>query len=139
MANKQQKQHTPQHTIQFIPRVIPSRVKMLSPKHTLSHIHSYSLSLSLFVSTFSASVCLCVSVLDSSPFKLDPRTAHKDLSLSQDNEVVTVRSREHSCPDNLERFDYWCQVLAGEGLSGRCYWEMSGAGWGSTWPWPMGT
>ncbi|XP_041946463.1 E3 ubiquitin/ISG15 ligase TRIM25 [Alosa sapidissima] len=66
----------------------------------------------------------------SCPFKLDPKTAHKDLSLSQDNKMVTVRSREHSCPDHPERFDYWCQVLASEGLSGCCYWEAEWSGMG---------
>ncbi|KAL2097177.1 hypothetical protein ACEWY4_006384 [Coilia grayii] len=66
----------------------------------------------------------------SCPFKLDPKTAHKDLSLSQDNGVVTVRGREHSCADHPERFDYWCQVLASEGLSGRCYWEAEWSGMG---------
>ncbi|XP_063076213.1 tripartite motif-containing protein 16 [Engraulis encrasicolus] len=66
----------------------------------------------------------------SCPFKLDPKTAHKDLSLSQDNGAVTVRGREHSCTDHPERFDYWCQVLASEGLSGRCYWEAEWSGMG---------
>ncbi|XP_030631649.1 tripartite motif-containing protein 16 [Chanos chanos] len=61
---------------------------------------------------------------------LDPRTAHRDLSLSQENRVVTVRNREHSCPDHPERFDYWCQVLASEGLSGCYYWEVEWSGMG---------
>ncbi|XP_071247682.1 NLR family CARD domain-containing protein 3-like [Salvelinus alpinus] len=53
---------------------------------------------------------------------LDPNTAHKELSLSEENRKVT-RGKEQPFPDHPERFDYWRQVLCREGLDGRCYWE----------------
>ncbi|KAM3866168.1 tripartite motif-containing protein 16 [Diretmus argenteus] len=61
---------------------------------------------------------------------VDPKTAHRDLSVSQDSRAVTVRTRDHSGPDHSERFDYWCQVLCHQALSGRCYWEADCSGGG---------
>uniref|UniRef100_A0A673WUI3 FinTRIM family, member 66 n=1 Tax=Salmo trutta TaxID=8032 RepID=A0A673WUI3_SALTR len=61
---------------------------------------------------------------------LDPRTAHRDLSVSEENKVVTVRARDHSCLEHPERFDHWSQVLCTEALSGRCYWEAECSGSG---------
>ncbi|XP_024291815.1 tripartite motif-containing protein 16 isoform X1 [Oncorhynchus tshawytscha] len=61
---------------------------------------------------------------------LDPRTAHRDLSVSEENKVVTVRARDHSCLEHPERFDHWSQVLCTEALSGRCYWEAEWSGSG---------
>ncbi|CAL8290668.1 unnamed protein product [Lota lota] len=55
---------------------------------------------------------------------LDPNTAHRRLSLSEDNRKVTWVREEQSYPDHPERFEYWPQVLCREGLTGRCYWEV---------------
>ncbi|XP_072543143.1 E3 ubiquitin/ISG15 ligase TRIM25 [Salminus brasiliensis] len=63
---------------------------------------------------------------------LDPRSAHRELNVSPNCRTVSVRAREHSCPDLLERFDYWCQVLGSEGLLGCCYWEAEWSGMGIT-------
>uniref|UniRef100_A0A673LLP6 Tripartite motif-containing protein 16-like n=1 Tax=Sinocyclocheilus rhinocerous TaxID=307959 RepID=A0A673LLP6_9TELE len=66
----------------------------------------------------------------SCPLQLNPLTAHKDLSLSKGNREMTIRSRVQSCPDHPERFDYWCQVLGTEGLTGCSYWEVEWSGMG---------
>ncbi|XP_056450508.1 NLR family CARD domain-containing protein 3-like [Gadus chalcogrammus] len=60
---------------------------------------------------------------------LDPNTAHRDLSLSEDNRKVTWVRVEQSYPDHPERFDYWDQVLGREALTGRCYWEVEWEGY----------
>ncbi|XP_048878321.1 NACHT, LRR and PYD domains-containing protein 3-like isoform X2 [Brienomyrus brachyistius] len=67
---------------------------------------------------------------------LDPDTAHRQLSLSEKNRRVTYTLEEQPCTD-LERFNFWFQVLCKEGHSGRCYWEAEwggefGAGFGVT-------
>ncbi|XDV14039.1 hypothetical protein PO909_002270, partial [Leuciscus waleckii] len=54
---------------------------------------------------------------------LDPNTAHTDLALSEENRKVTRVSESQSYPDHPERFEKWSQVLCGESLTGRCYWE----------------
>ncbi|CAL8290358.1 unnamed protein product [Lota lota] len=59
---------------------------------------------------------------------LDPNTAHRELSLSEDNRKVTRVREDQSYPDHPERFDYWYQVLCREGLTGRCYWEVEWEG-----------
>ncbi|CAL8290370.1 unnamed protein product [Lota lota] len=59
---------------------------------------------------------------------LDPNTAYRRLSLSEDNRKVTWVREEQSYPDHPERFDYWDQVLCIEGLTGRCYWEVEREG-----------
>ncbi|XP_052405105.1 tripartite motif-containing protein 16 [Carassius gibelio] len=66
----------------------------------------------------------------SCPLQLNPLTAHKDLYLSKGNREVAVRSRVQSCPEHPERFDYWCQVLGTEGLTGCSYWEVEWSGMG---------
>ncbi|XP_016096683.1 tripartite motif-containing protein 16-like [Sinocyclocheilus grahami] len=66
----------------------------------------------------------------SCPLQLNPLTAHKDLSLSKGNREMAIRSRVQSCPDHPERFDYWCQVLGTEGLTGCSYWEVEWSGMG---------
>ncbi|XP_062313786.1 protein NLRC3-like isoform X3 [Osmerus eperlanus] len=58
---------------------------------------------------------------------LDPNTAHRELSLSEENRKVT-RREEQPYPDHPERFEDWEQVLCREGLSGRCYWEAEWSG-----------
>ncbi|XP_056445635.1 NACHT, LRR and PYD domains-containing protein 14-like isoform X3 [Gadus chalcogrammus] len=59
---------------------------------------------------------------------LDPNTAHRRLSLSEDNRKVTVVGEDQSYPDHPERFDSWRQVLGREALTGRCYWEVERKG-----------
>uniref|UniRef100_A0A8C5CPQ1 B30.2/SPRY domain-containing protein n=1 Tax=Gadus morhua TaxID=8049 RepID=A0A8C5CPQ1_GADMO len=60
---------------------------------------------------------------------LDPNTAHRRLSLSEDNRKVTLVGEDQSYPDHPDRFDYWDQVLGREALTGRCYWEVEWEGW----------
>ncbi|XP_067091632.1 NACHT, LRR and PYD domains-containing protein 3-like isoform X7 [Osmerus mordax] len=61
---------------------------------------------------------------------LDPNTAHRYLSLSEENTKVTCSREKQPYPDHPERFDNWPQVLCREGLSGRCYWEAEWSGGG---------
>ncbi|XP_049329011.1 uncharacterized protein LOC125789954 [Astyanax mexicanus] len=58
---------------------------------------------------------------------LDPNTAHRALSLSEENRRVKCGERQ-SYPDHPERFDGWPQVLSREGVTGRCYWEAEWSG-----------
>uniref|UniRef100_A0A8C5CAN7 NACHT domain-containing protein n=1 Tax=Gadus morhua TaxID=8049 RepID=A0A8C5CAN7_GADMO len=60
---------------------------------------------------------------------LDPNTAHRELSLSEDNRKVTWDREDQSYPDHPERFDSKPQVLGREALTGRCYWEVERKGW----------
>ncbi|RXN03999.1 PIH1 domain-containing 2-like isoform X1 [Labeo rohita] len=56
---------------------------------------------------------------------LDPDTAHPILILSDDGKQVTYGDVKHEVPDNPERFDSCCCVLAKEGFSsGRFYFEV---------------
>ncbi|CAL8290520.1 unnamed protein product [Lota lota] len=59
---------------------------------------------------------------------LDPNTAHRRLSLSEDNRKVTWVREDQSYPDHPERFDSWYQVLCREELTCRCYWEVEWEG-----------
>ncbi|CAL8347297.1 unnamed protein product [Merluccius merluccius] len=59
---------------------------------------------------------------------LDPNTACRYLSLSEDLREVKLVEEDQSHPDHPERFDYWVQVLCREGLTGRCYWEVERRG-----------
>ncbi|XP_056443911.1 uncharacterized protein LOC130380663 [Gadus chalcogrammus] len=59
---------------------------------------------------------------------LDPNTAHRRLSLSEDNRKVTMVEEDQSYPDHPDRFDSWHQVLGREALTGRCYWEVEWGG-----------
>ncbi|XP_030636792.1 NACHT, LRR and PYD domains-containing protein 3-like [Chanos chanos] len=59
---------------------------------------------------------------------LDPNTAHTHLSLSEGNRKVTWMREKQSYPDHPERFEVWPQILCGEALSGRCYWETEWSG-----------
>ncbi|KAK0138326.1 NLR family CARD domain-containing protein 3 [Merluccius polli] len=70
---------------------------------------------------------------DSSPLNacgltLDPNTASRRLSLSEDHRKVMEVGEVQSHPDHPERFDSWLQVLCREGLTGRCYWEVERRG-----------
>ncbi|XP_059905398.1 NACHT, LRR and PYD domains-containing protein 3-like isoform X5 [Gadus macrocephalus] len=59
---------------------------------------------------------------------LDPNTAHRRLSLSEDNRKVTWAGGDQSYPDHPDRFDSRPQVLGREALTGRCYWEVEWEG-----------
>ncbi|KAM6945700.1 NACHT, LRR and PYD domains-containing protein 3-like [Aplochiton taeniatus] len=60
---------------------------------------------------------------------LDPNTANRKLSLSEENRKVTWRKEEQPYPDHPERFDSWTEVLCREGLTGsRWYWEVERRG-----------
>ncbi|KAK0153459.1 NLR family CARD domain-containing protein 3 [Merluccius polli] len=59
---------------------------------------------------------------------LDPNTAHRRLSLSEDLREVKWAEEDQSHPDHPERFDSQVQVLCREGLTGRCYWEVERRG-----------
>ncbi|CAL8274501.1 unnamed protein product [Boreogadus saida] len=59
---------------------------------------------------------------------LDPNTAHRLLSLSEDNRKVTRVREYQSYPDHPDRFDSCVQVLGREALTGRCYWEVEWEG-----------
>ncbi|XP_062864601.1 tripartite motif-containing protein 16-like [Trichomycterus rosablanca] len=61
-------------------------------------------------------------------FTLDPNTVNKNLRLSEENKVVTWSRTEQSYPDHPDRFDYYCQVVCRESVSGRCYWEVEWSG-----------
>ena len=78
------------------------------------------------------SVCFRSLIMSCSPdacgLTLDPNTAHRELSLSEDNRKVTWVSEQQSYPDHPERFDSWHQVLSRESLTGRCYWEVEWEG-----------
>ncbi|XP_056445780.1 uncharacterized protein LOC130382197 [Gadus chalcogrammus] len=60
---------------------------------------------------------------------LDPNTAYRQLSLSEDNRKVTLVIVDQSYPDHPDRFDAVPQVLGREALTGRCYWEVKWKGW----------
>ncbi|XP_056453199.1 uncharacterized protein LOC130387931 [Gadus chalcogrammus] len=68
-------------------------------------------------------------VFDACDLTLDPNTAHRGLSLSEDNRKVTWVGEDQSYPDHPDRFDSWEQVLGREALTGRCYWEVEREGW----------
>ncbi|CAL8334258.1 unnamed protein product [Lota lota] len=59
---------------------------------------------------------------------LDPNTAHRRLSLSEDNRKVTLVREDQSYPHHPDRFDSQYQVLCREALTGRCYWEVEREG-----------
>ena len=65
---------------------------------------------------------------DACDLTLDPNTANRRLSLSEDNRKVTLVEEDQSYPDHPDRFDYWAQVLGREALTGRCYWEVEWEG-----------
>ncbi|XP_056310427.1 NACHT, LRR and PYD domains-containing protein 3 [Danio aesculapii] len=59
---------------------------------------------------------------------LDPNTAHTCLILSEGNRKATCGDEVQLYPDHPDRFDGCPQVLCGESLSGRCYWEAEWVG-----------
>ncbi|XP_058635841.1 NLR family CARD domain-containing protein 3-like isoform X2 [Onychostoma macrolepis] len=62
---------------------------------------------------------------------LDPNTAHANLVLSEENRKVTREEDHQPYPDHPDRFDGFEQVLCGESLTGRCYWEAEWSGRGA--------
>ncbi|XDV42443.1 hypothetical protein PO909_011109, partial [Leuciscus waleckii] len=63
---------------------------------------------------------------DAYDLTLDPNTANTantGLILSEENRKVTIVEEKQPYPNHPERFDEWPQVLCGESLTGRCYWE----------------
>uniref|UniRef100_A0A8C4ZBN9 B30.2/SPRY domain-containing protein n=1 Tax=Gadus morhua TaxID=8049 RepID=A0A8C4ZBN9_GADMO len=67
-------------------------------------------------------------VFDACDLTLDPNTAHRRLSLSEDNRKVTWVREVESYPDHPDRFHSLPQVLGREALTGRCYWEVEWKG-----------
>ncbi|XP_013860477.1 neoverrucotoxin subunit alpha, partial [Austrofundulus limnaeus] len=59
---------------------------------------------------------------------VDTNTINLYLKLSDNNRKVTYGTEEQSYPDHPDRFDDWCQLLCGTGLTGRCYWEVEWTG-----------
>ncbi|XP_071185970.1 protein NLRC3-like isoform X3 [Salvelinus alpinus] len=59
---------------------------------------------------------------------LDPNTAHRTLSLSEENRKVEWTWKEQPYSDHPERFEDYEQVLCREGLTGCCYWEVELSG-----------
>uniref|UniRef100_A0A3Q1HV63 NACHT domain-containing protein n=1 Tax=Anabas testudineus TaxID=64144 RepID=A0A3Q1HV63_ANATE len=60
--------------------------------------------------------------------ELDPNTAHRYLQLSDNNRKATRLKVQQPYPDHPDRFEYWCQVLCRNALTGRCYWEVEWTG-----------
>ncbi|CAL8388076.1 unnamed protein product [Gadus morhua 'NCC'] len=65
---------------------------------------------------------------DACDLTLDPNTAYRRLSLSEDNRKVTRVGEDQPYPDHPDRFDSRLQVLGREALTGRCYWEVEWEG-----------
>ncbi|MEQ2245233.1 hypothetical protein ILYODFUR_025463 [Ilyodon furcidens] len=59
---------------------------------------------------------------------IDTNTVNRKLQLSEDNRKVTHVEELQLYPDDLERVDYWFQLLCSDGLTGRCYWEVEWRG-----------
>lgn len=58
---------------------------------------------------------------------MDPNTAYRRLSLSDNNRVVSNYDQDLPYPDHPERFD-WPQVLCEQPVCGRFYWEVEWSG-----------
>ncbi|XP_078142356.1 protein NLRC3-like [Centroberyx gerrardi] len=59
---------------------------------------------------------------------LDPNTACRYLLLSDGNQKMTRGRAVQPYPDHPERMKSWGQMLCGEGLTGRRYWEVEWTG-----------
>ncbi|XP_040001086.1 NACHT, LRR and PYD domains-containing protein 12-like isoform X2 [Xiphias gladius] len=59
---------------------------------------------------------------------LDPNSAHRNLTLSDNKRKVTVVTKKQPYPHHPERFDHWHQLLCRDGLTGRRYWEVEWEG-----------
>ncbi|XP_076612214.1 NLR family CARD domain-containing protein 3-like isoform X1 [Chaetodon auriga] len=61
--------------------------------------------------------------------RLDPNTAHRKLKLSDNNRRVTlVGDKEQPYPNHADRFDRCYQLLCGNGMTDRHYWEVEWKG-----------
>uniref|UniRef100_A0A671R4L2 B30.2/SPRY domain-containing protein n=1 Tax=Sinocyclocheilus anshuiensis TaxID=1608454 RepID=A0A671R4L2_9TELE len=69
---------------------------------------------------------------DACDLTLDSNTAHTQLILSENSDNITVKyvKDKQPYPDHPDRFDHHEQVLCGESLTGRCYWEVEWSGSG---------
>ncbi|XP_034534257.1 tripartite motif-containing protein 16-like [Notolabrus celidotus] len=59
---------------------------------------------------------------------LDPNTAYTELLLSDGNRKATFMFKHQYYSRHPDRFTDYEQVLSGEGLTGRCYWEVEWRG-----------
>uniref|UniRef100_A0A3B4FQC0 Protein NLRC3-like n=1 Tax=Pundamilia nyererei TaxID=303518 RepID=A0A3B4FQC0_9CICH len=73
-----------------------------------------------------AGLCL-FSPSDSCQLTIDTNTVNTKLQLSDNNRKVTHVKEVQSYPDHPDRFDVH-QLLCGNGLTGRCYWEVEWRG-----------
>ncbi|XP_008298932.1 stonustoxin subunit alpha-like [Stegastes partitus] len=65
---------------------------------------------------------------DACKITLDPKSAHRNLELSDNNKRVETVDEQQPYPDHRERFDTFCQLLCRNGLTGRRYWEVEWRG-----------
>ncbi|XP_061573380.1 NACHT, LRR and PYD domains-containing protein 3-like [Cololabis saira] len=59
---------------------------------------------------------------------IDTNTVNNNIKLSDNNRKMTRVEEDQSYPDHPDRFDFWCQLLCREVLTGRCYWEVQWRG-----------
>ncbi|XP_045060907.1 tripartite motif-containing protein 16-like [Coregonus clupeaformis] len=59
---------------------------------------------------------------------LDPNTANRYLHLSEGNRKLTRSENAESYLHHPDRFNFYCQLLCKEALSGTCYWEVERSG-----------
>ncbi|KAK0137244.1 E3 ubiquitin/ISG15 ligase TRIM25 [Merluccius polli] len=99
-------------------------------KKTLSMEMKETLSMEMKkVPDLRSSLKKCKCLFNACGLTLDPNTAHRVLSLSEDLREVKWVEEDQSHPDHPERFDSCPQVLCREGLTGRCYWEVERRGY----------
>lgn len=55
-------------------------------------------------------------------------TVNRKMRLSDNNRKVLHVYEDQPYPDHPDRFDHWPQLLCGNGLTGRCYWEVEWSG-----------
>ncbi|XP_045898118.1 stonustoxin subunit beta-like, partial [Micropterus dolomieu] len=60
---------------------------------------------------------------------LDTKTVHRKIKLTDNSRKSTYVKEDQSYPDYPDRFTYWPQLLCGDRLTGRCYWEVEWRGW----------
>uniref|UniRef100_A0A672QS74 NACHT, LRR and PYD domains-containing protein 12-like n=1 Tax=Sinocyclocheilus grahami TaxID=75366 RepID=A0A672QS74_SINGR len=99
--------------------------KLNDPNCSLQTL-KYILPKLLFCMYFST-LFLCSDACD---LTLDPNTAHTQVILSEDKKMAKHAKDHQSYPDHTERFEC-LQVLCGESLTGRCYWEAEWSGTGT--------
>ncbi|KAI2647956.1 Tripartite motif-containing protein 16 [Labeo rohita] len=67
-------------------------------------------------------------ISDSHQFTLDPNTVNKHIRLSERNRSAAYTDTVQRYPEHPDRFEVYYQVLCGEGVQGRCYWEVECSG-----------